>query len=93
MELTEINTEKEIINSKRKTNNKLLIKIDSEETPMIFNNINDLYNFIKPEIIFKNNFYCYTIKKINYKITITMNTQKKILNYILTYHTIYDISE
>jgi hypothetical protein len=91
MELTEINTEIEIVKNKRNTNKLLLIKIDSVDTPHIFNKIIELYDFIKSKIIFKDNYYYYTIKKPTYKITITMKTQKKILNYILTYQTIYDI--
>ena len=72
---------------------KMNIKIKSDDHPYIFKKIKQLYKYIKIISTTNNGYYKFTLSKCGYKITINMDSPKKIFNYILTYHTQYSIIE
>ncbi len=97
---TEINTEIEYVANKSKLNtpykqsdNKLLIKVRSNNIQFIFTKVKHLYNYIKNNCIKENTYYSFLLIKDNFKLTILMKSPKSILNYILTYHVDYQLFE
>ena len=93
---TELNTEVEIITNKIENpqkKDKLKIKIKSDNIPIVFTKVRDLYNYIKLNCVTHNDYYIFEIINNNIKISIIMRSHKQILNYVLTYYVNYELIE
>jgi len=74
-----------------KSNKNLRMKINSDNHPIIFTKLRDLYNYIKFNSIQENDYFLFTILKNKSNVIIKMRSIKKILNYILIYNTLFTV--
>ena len=74
-----------------KSNKNLRMKINSDNHPIIFTKIRDLYNYIKFNSIEEDDFFLFTILKNKSNVIIKMRSIKKILHYILIYNTLFAV--